>query len=379
MTSRERVKAAAKRKPVDKIPLMLWLEPHTTLKLATGPMPPRNPLYRGVFDGLRLLSDNLPSKELRNGAPLLAYAVQADYQRELGADIVDFHFCIYPLMVKNFTLNRDGFSVTDIYGVTRGMGGMYLESTGHPCETKEALDQYVFPDLSNPLRYSHIAAYRAMHPDAAIAVMCPGVQDWSQQWHKMEKLYGGMILYPDTIERFFRKMAEHTLQIIRGVLRAGADIVLIGDDYGTHNSMLMSKKMWERFTFPCLKMQCEEIHRHGGIAMLHSCGFVMPLLDKIVEAGVDMLHPLQQTAGNDLSAAKAAYGDRLTFVTGLDVMTLSTAGPEEVRESILAAARAAAPGGGFVLCTTNYLQVDTPLENIDVMFNTIKDIQNGRF
>jgi uroporphyrinogen decarboxylase len=379
MTSRERVIAAARREPVDRIPLMLWIEPHTTVKLATEILPPRNGAYRRFFEGLRFLRDNLPMKALRDGAPLLAYTTQSEYLRELGADIVDFYFGCHPLMVKDIKVNKGGFTITDIYGIKHGMGGIYLETVGYPCETKEDLDRYIFPDLSHPIHYAHVAAFRRLRPDTAIAVMCPGVQDWSQSWHKMENLYAGMIMYPDSVERFFRKMAEHTLQIIRGSLRAGADIILIGDDYGTHNSMMMSKKMWERFTFPCLKRQCGETHRLGGLVMLHSCGYVMPLLDRIVEAGVDMLHPLQQSAGNDLAAAKAEFGDRLTFVTGIDVQTLPTIGPEEVRESMLSAARAAAPGGGFILCTTNFLQVDTPLENIKVMFDTIKDIKNGRF
>jgi uroporphyrinogen decarboxylase len=154
---------------------------------------------------------------------------------------------------------------------------------------------------------------------------------------------------------------------------------MIGDDYGTQQSMMMSKAMWERFTFPCLKRQCGEVHRLGGLAMLHSCGYVAPLLDKIVEAGVDMLHPFQPLPGNDLAAAKAEFGNRLCFVTGIDVQKFPAMKPEEVRETMLAAARTAAPGGGFILCPTNFLQEDAPLENFMIMFDTIRDIQNWRF
>ncbi len=379
MTHRERIRAAGRREPVDRTPVMLWLEPHTTVKMATRVRPPRSRAYRGLFGGLQRLSEKLPTEELRNGAPLLAYLAQTDYLLELGADIVDFHFGFYPLWFRKFEV-RDGKPVfTDMYGVERVMGGLYLETGDYPCKTKEDLDRYIFPDLSSPIHYAHIALYRRLHPDIAIAVMCPGVQDWSQAWHGTENLYAGMIEYPEVIERFFRRMAEHTLQIIRGSLRAGADVIMIGDDYGTQQSMFMSKRMWERFTYPCLKRQCAEIHRLGGLAMLHSCGYVAPLLDGFVDAGVDMLHPFQQVAGNNLAAAKSEYGGRLCFVTGIDVQKLPTMAPGEVRNSMLHAARICSPGGGFVLCPTNFLQSDTPVENLEIMFNTIYDIQKGRF
>ncbi|MFA6449063.1 MAG: uroporphyrinogen decarboxylase family protein [bacterium] len=379
MTSRERVRAAAKRQPVDRIPLMLWLEPHTTVKIATRVRPPRNPAYRGFFTALSRLGETLPTEDLRNAAPLLAYFAQADYQLELGADIVDFHYGCYPLWIKKLSIYDKKITFTDMYGIERGMGGLYIESVGNPCGTKEALDLYEFPDLSSPIHYAHIAMYRKLRPDVSIAVMCPGVQDWSQAWCGIENLYAGMIEYPETIERFFRKLAEHTLQIIRGSLRAGADIILIGDDYGTQQSMMMSKGTWERFTFPCLKRQCGEIGRLGGLAMLHSCGYVAPLLDKIAEAGVEMLHPFQPVPGNDLAAAKEEFGDRLCFMTGIDAQKLPGMSPEEVRGSMLAAARTAAPGGGFILSPTNFLQEDAPMENLRIMFNTIEDIQHGRF
>ncbi len=374
MTSRERVLAAARKMPVDRTPLMLWLEPHTTLKIARGVRPPKKMHNRMIFDALSWLGENLPTEELRNAAPLLSAVLQADYLLELGADIVDFHWGFYPLWFRRAGFRDGRFFLVDTYGVERGMGGLYIEATKCPCATKEQLDAYRFPDMSHPIHYEHIRAYRKLHPDTAIAVWCPGVQDWSIGWHGMENLYLGTIDYPEVIERFFKRLAEHTLQIIRGALRAGADIIAIGDDYGTQQSMLMSKPSWERFTYPCLKMQCEEIHRLGGVSFLHSCGCISPLLDKIAEAGVDMLHPFQPLPGNDLDKAVAEFGDRFCFVTGIDVQKLPSMSPAELRESMLAISASAACGGGFMLCTTNYLQEDAPEENLRVMFDTIDEI-----
>jgi len=378
MTSRKRVMAAARRRPVDRIPLMLWLEAHTTLKIATEVSPPRKPANRLLFNTLSHLSETLPNESLRNGAPLLAHLLQGEYLLELGADIVDFYWGFAPLLVRNAGLDKGVFYIEDVYGTKRGVGGQYLDLMDYPCKKPEDLDRYRFPDLSHPIHYAHIKSFRRKHPDVAIACWIPGVQDHSQGFMGMENLYLWAAMYPDSIERFFRKLAVHTLQIVRGAMRAGADLIMIGDDYGTQESLLMSKKMWERFTYPCLERQCREIHRHGGIAMLHSCGSVMPLLDKFVEAGVDMLHPLQNVGENDLGRAKEEFGDKLCFVTGIDVQALPVISPEEVRESIIESVRVGSKGGGMVLCHTNFLQQDTPVENLRAMFDTIEDLKKGR-
>jgi uroporphyrinogen-III decarboxylase len=374
MTSRERVRAVAHREPVDRIPVMLWLEPHVTLKLVSEVQKPRRAWERGIFDGLRWLSRVLPTEDMRNGVPLLGSLFQNDFQLELGADIVDLHWIPPAMMVNGLRFEGDRLVISDIYQIERSVGGLYMEATGYPCQTPEALDSYRFPDLSNPLFYSHIAAFRAMHPDAAIAVTCPGVQDWSQQWMGMENLYVWLVDHPGVMHRFFNRMVDHTLTIIPNAMRAGADLVIILDDYGAQNSMMMSKAMWKRFTFPCLKAQCEAIHRAGGIAMLHSCGVVAPLLDLFVEAGVDIVHPFQPLPGNNLADAKAKFGDRISFATGIDVQKLPTVSASEVRESMLESVRVGAAGGGLVLAATNGIQHDTPTENLKMMLNTIKEI-----
>ena len=378
MTSKERVLAAADLRPVDRMPVMLWLEANTTLKIATGVRPPRRRMNRAIFNTLDHLSRNLPNESLRRGAPLLAHLLQAEYLLELGADIVDFYWGFPPLWLRGAGFDKGSFYIEDLYGIKRAVAGDYLDLADYPCKTPEDLDRYRFPDLSHPIHYSVLRNFKRLHPDVAVACWIPGVQDHGQGFMGMENLYLWAAMYPDHIERFFRKLAAHSLQIIRGAMRAGADVIMIGDDYGTQQSLLMSKRMWERYTFPCLRRQCEEIHRFGGRALLHSCGSVMPLLDKFVEAGVDMLHPLQPVGENSFERAVEEFGDSLCFVTGMDVQKMPEMPPGEVRGSIAESVRIGSRGGGMVLCHTNFLQQDTPVENLEAMFETIEDLKKGR-
>ncbi|MEW6201179.1 MAG: uroporphyrinogen decarboxylase family protein, partial [bacterium] len=378
MTSRERVAAAIEHRAVDSVPLMLWLEPHTTLKMAVHYQKPRRLTDKLAIRWIDRMSHELPTEELRNGVPLLTYLIHGQYLRELGADIVETQWSPAVFLPRGFWLEKGKMRFKDFYGITRAIGGIYMEHVDVPCKTKEDLDHYRFPDASNPLHYLHIRAYRGMNPDVAILGWCPGVQDYSQSWHTIEQLYIGMIEYPDTTKRFFAKMTDHTLQIIRGMMKAGADMIMIGDDYGNQRSLMMSKAMWEEFTYPCLKRQIETIHKYGGKALLHSCGTVAPLLDRFVEAGLDALHPFQPLPGNNLEEAKKEFGDHLAFCTGIDVQKIPEMTPEEVREDIIRVYSIAGQGGGLVLATTNALQYDTPIENIRAMFKTIKDIQSGK-
>jgi len=379
MDSRQRIFTAARCGKPDRVPLMLWIEPHAAVKIATRVVPPANPWKRACFDSIARLQETLPTEKLRNGAPFLSYPLQAEFSVELGADMVDTMWGFPPAWLRKLEISGSGVSMTDMYGIRRGIGGIYLEVLDGPCKTREDLDRYRFPNLSRPIHYRHIRMMRKAFPHTALACICPGVQDWSQMWHGMENIYTGVVEYPETIERFFRRMARHSLQIIRGALRAGADIISILDDYGSQDSLLMSPAMWERFTYPCLEMQCREIHRHGGIAMLHSCGSVAPLLDRIVAAGVDMLHPFQNVGKNNLADAKMEYGGRLCFMTGIDVQGLPDMTPAEVRESVLESVRTGNEGGGFVLSTMNAIQVDTPGENLKALFDTIADVKEGRY
>lgn len=374
MTSRERVIAAIEHKEVDRVPIMIWSEPHTTLKMAKI-FPPKNPLENFAYKFCDFISSFALLEEIRQGFPLLFYFIQPTYLLELGSDAIDVIFYDPLKIYKGLRFVNGQFRIKDLYGIERVIGGLYFETVEVPCKTKKEIEDYRFPDLSSPSHYDSIRKFRQKFPEVAIAGWAPGVQDWSQGWLGMERLYTGMIDYPKTIKKFFRKLAQHSFQIIKGQLEAGADIIMIGDDYGSQKSLLISQEMWEEFTYPYLKKQIELIKSLGGKALLHSDGYIMPLLPKFVEAELDALHPLQPGAGNSFKEAKQNYGDKLCFFTGIDVQRIPFMTPEQVRKDIIENYRIGRKNSGFVLCTTHALQVTTPEENIIETIKTIKDIR----
>ena len=380
MTSRERVHAAMEHREPDRIPTMLWIEAHTVIRLATDVRPPKRRAHRMLWRGVRDLARAMPNEDLGNAIQLLTHFGAPEYFQELGADILDVMWSAPPLWLRGLDFKDGHLSIKDMYGGRRGVGGMYMEIEQCPCPDEESLYSYEFPDVSSPAHHAHIRLARLLHPDAFIVCSCPGMQDFGQFIHPMEKLYTGMVYYPEAIKHMFNKLCEHSLEIIRGSLRAGADGILILDDYGTQNSMFISRNMWKDFTYPHFRRQIDEIHKHGGKAMLHSCGTVAPLLDLFVEAGLDALHPFQHLPGNNLEKAVDEFGDRLCFVGGMDVQRAAAMSPDEVYEDIMNFARVAGRGpGGLVLSHSNGLQCDTPTENLRAMFRAIDDVREKRF
>ena len=160
-------------------------------------------------------------------------------------------------------------------------------------------------------------------------------------------------------------------------IEAGSDVIIIYDDYGYTDRTLISMEMWKEFTYPHLKRQVEAIHEAGGIAMLHSCGYQMPFLPHYVEIGVDMLQSMQPKAGNDFAEAYREFGDKLTFVTGIDIQQGEMMTPHELREDILKAYRTGGRNGRHILGMTHMLQYTMPQENMQTIFQTVSEIQAG--
>jgi uroporphyrinogen-III decarboxylase len=177
---------------------------------------------------------------------------------------------------------------------------------------------------------------------------------------------------------FQRRFADWAIGIARRGVKAGADVVLIYDDYGYTDRPLISMKMWKEFTYPHLKHIIEAVHDAGALAMLHSCGFQMPFLEYYVEAGLDILQSFQPKAGNDFETAYEQYGDRLAFATGIDVQQGEWMSQQEIRESILRAYRIGRRKGRHILGMTHMMQYTMPAQNIQAIFETVQEIQAGK-
>ena len=189
----------------------------------------------------------------------------------------------------------------------------------------------------------------------------------------------------DYIHRVFERQCEIAIENLGRIYAAVGDSVhavfVCGTDFGTQTSAFCSVKTFRDLYFPYYKQVNDWIHSHTPWKTFkHSCGAVSKFLPSFIEAGFDILNPVQCSAtGMEPEQLKANFGDQLVFWGGgVDtqrVLPFGTAA--EVREQVLRRCEIFAPGGGFVFNSIHNVQAATPGENIGAMIDAVHEF-NGR-
>jgi uroporphyrinogen decarboxylase len=154
-------------------------------------------------------------------------------------------------------------------------------------------------------------------------------------------------------------------------------IIQFGDDLGTQDRPQMSRDMYQKYIKPGHTKLYHHVHQNSDCAVfLHSCGSIYSLIPDLIEAGVDILNPVQTSAADmDPQRLKAEFGDQITFWgAGCDTQqVLPNATPQEIAQHVEERINILAPGGGFVFNQIHNIQANVPPENIVAMFDTAKN------
>ena len=114
------------------------------------------------------------------------------------------------------------------------------------------------------------------------------------------------------------------------------DATFFGNDFGTQRDLLISEAHFDEFFLPWIRRFAEQGRRHGLQVMMHSCGSVHRIIDRLIDAGVHCLHPLQALAqGMDAGSLVRRFGGRMSFLGGIDTQELLRRGtPAAIREEV---------------------------------------------
>jgi hypothetical protein len=159
----------------------------------------------------------------------------------------------------------------------------------------------------------------------------------------------GFLGAPDCMRNLLRRMGEWNLAAARQMMEAGVDCLVLCDDLGSNDSMLISPAVYREFIMPWHTALNRLVHSYSDrFCHLHSHGNIMPIIPDLVDAGFDLLNPLDPTDGIDLAAVKREYGNRLVLVGGLpkQFFTLTPAAMEATLDETLALC---SRRGGFIL------------------------------
>jgi uroporphyrinogen decarboxylase len=193
----------------------------------------------------------------------------------------------------------------------------------------------------------------------------------------MEKL----LYYYMKDHRFVHELArvatDFILEITDMSADLGADIVVIDGDLAFSQTTLMSPAQYEEFILPYHKEITDQAHARGMLIFKHSDGNMWPILDGVVEAGFDGFHPVQPQC-MDIGEVKARYGDRLCILGNIDCTYLLPFGSEEeVEEAVKETILAAAPGGGYIISSSNSIHPGCKPENYIAMVKAAR--KYGRY
>jgi uroporphyrinogen decarboxylase len=147
------------------------------------------------------------------------------------------------------------------------------------------------------------------------------------------------------------------------------DIVLIGDDYGMQDRMIISPRMWRKLVKPRVKKVVKVIKELADVkVMLHCCGSIYPIIPDLIEIGFDILNNLQPRAQDmDHKKIKSKFGDKLCFHGGVDIQHILPKGTQkEVQKEVQRVFNTlGVDGTGYILATAHNILADVPPQNIN--------------
>lgn len=190
-------------------------------------------------------------------------------------------------------------------------------------------------------------------------------------------------LYPDVIHTLIDTLTDVYLELndtYFQTMKNNMDIWFFGNDFGSQNGLLMSREMWLDFYYEPIRKLIQLASSYNLHVMMHSCGSIEPLLNDLIELGVEIIDPVQITAsGMDPPFLAEKYQNLLTFHGGIDTQQiLPFKKPEEVSEHCTYIVDTFSDKTGYIASGSQILDNDIPLENIIAMYTTLKAIKEKK-
>ena len=265
--------------------------------------------------------------------------------------------------------NADG-SYVDEWGVTYRENA---EALAHPMQgpiaTMADARAYRAPGPAAPHRLGRlpdlVERYRGRR---AICFHHRAAFMWSAYLLGLDNMLADLLLEPEKVELVMDKVLEANMAVVRRAIKAGAEVVILGDDYAHNHAPLMSPGMFREFIMPRLAKMVAMIREEGAFCIKHTDGNIWDLLDMLVATGPHALNPFEPVAGMELARAKALVGDRVCLVGNIDCAHLLPHGtPAEVNEAVRQAIADAGAGGGFIVSSSNSVHSSCDPTNLVAM------------
>jgi uroporphyrinogen decarboxylase len=347
MNHRERILAAIRHQPVDRIPTDIWATPEVWATLCS---------HFGVNDHLRVYDALDIDGIIGIAPPYIGPALRSagDYhENEWGMGFRTQHYAT----------------------------GSYDEQVRYPladAQTIDDLEQYPWP---SPDWYDYAALPRLAQRAGERAVEV----GYTALFYYHNLLRGLELSLVDPLDRpefthfllhrlstFFLEYHRRCYEATRGLI----DTTQVTDDWGSQHGLLSSKRVFDEFYRTPMQQSIDLAKAYGIYVFHHDDGDMRALLPTFIEMGIDILNPVQWRCGDwDLKAIKARYGERICFHSAVDNQeTLPFGTPQAVRQQVKTLIETLGQDGtGFIIGPCHNLQPVTPVQNILALYRAVDE------
>ena len=341
MNSLERMSAVLEHKLPDRVPLAeLWIDP-------------------GVVNAI------LP------GAHWNDLAVHLD------TDIVTVPTMIYEKHEVEW-VDREKHIFRDKWGALQILPHEAVPVTAKPprIETPEDLATYKPPDPAQSPVPERVRRMKERFPNGEKAVCVIGESGWAPAVYLragLENLLLDFALRPEFVKDVMKIGTEYYCDLYQRATAAGADIVLLGDDYSDKNGPMMSPRQFDEIILPCDAAVVASIKKAGAYCIKHTDGDIRKIMDQLVGTGLDCLGPLEPVPGMELDAILQRYPGKIAVMGNLSVDLLARGSEEDVIKATKQALATVSAIGPHIMSSANTITSVVKPENFLAMVNTTKE------
>ena len=265
-------------------------------------------------------------------------------------------------------------TVIDAWGVAHEPGSpaaFHMTYMHHPMEdfdSPEQIEAYPMPVFRDGGLAAQTEQVKAIHAADKAAIGSMQCTVWETAWYMrgMENLMCDMMSGDPMATALLDRVTDIAVQRAVSFAKAGADGLFLGDDIGMQFTIMMSEELYCEWLKPRLRRVIDAARAVNPdvIVFYHSCGHVTELIPHLIDAGVDVLNPVQPEC-MDFREIHERFGDRLSFHGTIGTQSVMPFGtPEDVRRKVFENLDIAGRHGGLYVCPTHLLEPEVPVENV---------------
>ncbi len=260
------------------------------------------------------------------------------------------------------------------WGVAKEPGSaaaFHMTYMHHPMEDFDSVEQvkeYPFPIFSDAGFAAQKAQIEEYHKDGRAVMGELHCSIWEQAWYLrgMENLFCDMMTDHPIAHELFERVTDMAVRQIASLARAGADVIYFGDDIGMQHSIMMSEALYCEWLQPLHRrvIDAAKAENPDVLIFYHSCGHVTELIPHLIDAGIDVLNPVQPEC-MEFREIHERFGERISFHGTIGTQSVMPRGtPADVRAKVFENLDIAGKKGGLFVCPTHLLEPDVPVENV---------------